>query len=212
MGRKRLPRPACKHCQKPVRDRDHTFCSRQCWLAFNRSHGEMPAAVEGAVWIALTRGKFALVDAQDAERVQAINWWCIPPSATSKSWYAMAEPRKGFVITMHRFVMDAPADKQVDHRNMDGLDNRRSNLRLATQQQNICNTGLPRHNTSGYKGVTRKRTGGGKVWKAQIGVAGGMTHLGSFHTSHEAARAYDIAARQHFGEFAQTNFSEQWAG
>jgi len=105
---------------------------------------------------------------------------------------------------MHRLIMDAPDGTDVDHRNMDRVDNRRSNLRLATRAENLRNQGLSRNNTSGFKGVSRLD---GK-WRAEIRVKWKLIYLGLFDDKVEAARAYDTAAKEHFGEFARLNFPE----
>ncbi len=114
---------------------------------------------------------------------------------------------------MHRVVMERVLQRtlasaryeEVDHINGNKLDNRRSNLRLANRSTNQANRGASYHNKSGLKGVchaphTKDR------WRAQITVRGHKMYLGTFTTPEEAARAYDQAAIQHFGEFARLNF------
>ena len=81
-------------------------------------------------------------------------------------------------------------------------DNRRSNLRVATTQENCRNQCKPKHNTSGYKGVVFLR---GK-WQAQVKHNRKNVYVGLFNTALEAARAYDEKAKELFGEFAQLNF------
>lgn len=104
---------------------------------------------------------------------------------------------------LHRIIAGNPANAIIDHANGDTLDNRRSNLRLASRGQNAVNTGLRSTNRSGFKGVSFRRQG---AWRAYIGIARRTIHLGYFATAEEAARAYDAAALDHFGEFAQLNF------
>lgn len=87
----------------------------------------------------------------------------------------------------------------VDHRNGDGLDNRRANLRPATAAQNAANQQLSIANTTGYKGVSLYRNG---RFRASIQ----RRHLGYFDTAADAARAYDAAALDLFGDFAHLNF------
>ena len=94
---------------------------------------------------------------------------------------------------------------EVDHINRDKLDNRRSNLRLVTHTQNCVNASLRVTNTSGFKGVNFYR---GKYWRAYIRVNYRHISLGFFPTAEAAARAYDEAAREHFGEFAFLNFPD----
>ena len=93
--------------------------------------------------------------------------------------------------------------KGPDHVNSNGLDNRRINLREASQAQNCANQRLHSNNTSGYKGVSRERAE--RRWKARICVKGRHIFLGRFDDPVEAARAYNEAALEYFGEFAWLN-------
>lgn len=92
----------------------------------------------------------------------------------------------------------------TDHRNGDGLDNRRENLRIATQAQNLMNRGCPSNNTSGFKGVTRKRD----KWAAECRAGGAKKRIAGFATAEQAARAYDAMAIEMHGEFAWLNFPD----
>lgn len=92
----------------------------------------------------------------------------------------------------------------IDHINGDRTDNRPSNLRPATNQQNAGNvTRMFRHNTSGYRGVSLNRKTG--KWHAQIKLFGKQTYLGRFDTPEDAAEVYAAAADKHFGEFARAH-------
>ena len=102
--------------------------------------------------------------------------------------------------------MDAPAGVMVDHINRDRLDNRRANLRMATNAQNQANVTKRQGMTSRYKGVSRHTATG--RWQARISVEGKQMHLGYFAHEADAARAYDARAREVFGVFAQANFPE----
>lgn len=106
---------------------------------------------------------------------------------------------------MHRQIMGLPQSRtpHVDHRDGNGLNNQRANLRIASVSQNHGNTRKPRSGRNRFKGVTRSTHG--KPWQAQLKIAGHHYFLGRFDTEEEAARAYDVAAREHFGEFALAN-------
>jgi HNH endonuclease len=89
----------------------------------------------------------------------------------------------------------------IDHRDGDATNNCWNNLRRATRSQNNANRRRPRHNTSGYKGVSIDRKAG--KWRAAIGRNGKVNYLGTFLTPQAAHAAYVAAARKHYGEFAR---------
>lgn len=154
--------------------------------------------------IPLTRGKVALVDNVDYEWLSQTKWYC------SQRGYAVREIPQAIVratghsgfFRMHRVLMNAPDLLTIDHINGDTLDNRRINLRLASQAQQTRNCRRNKRNTSGYKGVSWNAEKG--KWSAR---AGGKPRLflGYFDTAEQAAIAYNKAARQLFGEFCRLN-------
>lgn len=157
-----------------------------------------------SVLIPLTRGLFARVDLADADRVRAVGKW----TANRGKCAFYAVNRKGSSATyLHRFLLSAEADQYVDHINQDTLDCRRSNLRLASQRQNNGNRRKSAGCTSEFKGVSQR----GTRWQARIRTPDKQVHLGSFATAEQAARAYDVAALEHFGEFALINFARKAA-
>jgi hypothetical protein len=108
-------------------------------------------------------------------------------------------------VYLHRFIMSAPVGKLVDHINpSDTLDNRTSNLRLATKHENSHNQRPRIGNSSKYKGVSWYKRH--SKWQVSIGVNGKRKHLGLYTAEIDAARAYDAAASESFGEFAYLNF------
>lgn len=155
--------------------------------------------------IPLTRGMVALVDDEDYERVMALGKWNAHDGRrtfyAAKGWLCQCVPNypRQQTLRLHNFILGVCG---VDHKNGDGLDNRRCNLRSATVRQNNCNVGLRRDNSSGFKGVTARKD----RWLAQVMAGGKRVHLGVFDTAEDAARAYDAAAREHFGDFAWLNF------
>lgn len=155
-------------------------------------------------YIELTRGKRAAVD--DADYDWLNQWkWCAHKSV--RTYYAVRSIRSGQSvksILMHRLIIDAPYGVDVDHRDHDGLNCTRKNLRLCTNTENHRNEITRRDNTSGYKGVSFDKHG--KFWVSQIYIHGKKVYLGCFSDKIKAAHAYDAAARRHFGEFANTNF------
>jgi len=167
---------------------------------------------EAVLRIPLTRGKYALVDAEDFPRLAAHSWHAFHDRKDGR-WLAVRGERIRIAgrsvnrnIWMHREILDAPAAVLVGHVNGKGLDNRRANLQQSTRAERYAKRGKLGTNTSGYCGVTfYARTG---KWRAQIRCDGTTLHLGYFTTAEEAAAAYDRKARAVFGEFAYQNFPE----
>lgn len=160
---------------------------------------------DGTIEVELTQGQTALIDTQDLEKILAYKWCA--HAEHNDCWYTYAAGPRGDkgrpVVRMHRIILNAPDGMQVDHRNGNGLDNRRANLRLATASQNLANSRKRRGCRHRYKGVsTQKNT---RRWRACISANGCTIHLGYFDTEAEAAQAYNVAALHHFGEFARLN-------
>lgn len=150
--------------------------------------------------IPLTHGYLAIVDADNYERLSQFKWW-VDKRKNGLCYAATTIGRR--TVRMHEMVVPNGTPER-DHRNGDGLDNRRSNLRPATRAQNAHNyrkmskAGL----SSKYKGVAyqghRLIT---RPWQARLG----KLHLGYFASEEEAGAAYDRAAEQQRGEYARTN-------
>lgn len=161
-----------------------------------------------ALQIPLSRGLFALVDDEDHARIAAHTWYARPGGGPHHpNHYAVRKGTKDEpgTIYMHRAVMGARKGEALDHRDRDGLNNTKSNLRFATGSQNCSN--VVRASQSGFRGVYRCLRSGG--WYAQIQVERQARHLGRFEDKAAAARAYDRAAIRAFGEFATLNFPDE---
>ncbi len=156
------------------------------------------------VEIPLTQGKFALIDDEDYDMVSLFKWYIIKNFNT---YYAMTKVtinKKRFSILMHRLILNAKPDELSDHKNHNGLDNRRENIRLCTQQQNCMNRKSRINTSSIYKGVYwHKRE---RRWRAQVKLNNKSFHLGYFYSEIFAAGVYDKKAKELFGEFARLNF------
>lgn len=109
-------------------------------------------------------------------------------------------------LFMHRLIMSAPTGIQVDHINRRRLDNRRCNLRFASQSQQSANSGIWRTNRSGYRGVSWDAQQSRWVARIRCARSNRSLNLGRFTDPVEAAAAYDTAAFELFGEFATLNF------
>lgn len=156
--------------------------------------------------IRLQRGFVALIDDADAESVLAAGHWSAKPH------------RRTVYVRRNINLPDGSRRKQylhtfltgwalVDHRNGNGLDNRRENMRSASNAENGANRCAV--SSSGFKGVDWRSVK--RRWRARITIDGQQIHLGTFLVPEEAARAYDEAAARLFGEFARLNFPREEA-
>lgn len=156
--------------------------------------------------IPLTQGKITLIDNKNFNGFSRHKW------RTQKgrhTFYAAREVNKNGKrksVYMHREVLGLKFGDGIksDHKDGDGLNSRRENLRICTNSQNLQNRGRQKNNTSGFTGVHfHKAT---NRWQAYITINQKRIHLGLFDTAIKAARAYNKKARELFGEFAKTNF------
>lgn len=146
-----------------------------------------------------------IVDESDTGILRS-HHWSIQRNRQSETYYVYRQVRTGGhrrKIYLHRELMGATAGYQVDHINGDGLDNRRINLRLCTNVENSYNRKPSSRSKTGLKGVYKTSRG---KWAACCSSSGRTLHLGIYPTSVDAARAYDVYAVEHYGEFAWLNF------
>lgn len=164
------------------------------WPASGR---HLVAGAQAMKTIELSQGLRAIVDDQDFELVSRIKWHA---HKTKGKVYARGRVN-GKRVYMHQ-IISGDGIREVDHRDGDGLNNSRGNLRPSSHSQNLSSMKIKRSNTSGYKGVSKTESG---KWRACIAVNYKQISLGRYETAEEAARAYNIAAVMHFGEFALLN-------
>jgi len=157
-------------------------------------------------YLPLTQNQFAIVDAADFDWLNQWNWFAFWHEKT-RGFYARRFGGHRKPIWMHRLILNCEGKEQGDHKNRNTLDNRRNNLRKATDFQNKANRGIRKTNTSGYKGVSWVKKD--KKWRAAMGYQYKKLYLGYFNSPEEAARAYDAAAMKYHGEFARLNFNIQ---
>lgn len=154
--------------------------------------------------IPLSKGYVALVDDEDYERVAQFKWWASENDgaiyAKTTIYVPNGPSRK---LYMHRFILNAKRGEYVDHIHHRTLDNRKSEIRIATARGNSANQRVRADKTSRFKGVCIHPDG---KWAAYVKTEHRTRYLGLFSDESDAARAYDAAARSLFGEFALTNF------
>lgn len=153
------------------------------------------------IHIPLTQGLFAKVSPCDFDRVNQFKW-----AATVRKTvcYGTRRSSDGKNHSLHRFIVDARVGDVVDHKNRDGVDNRRENLRIVSHRQNQQNKTAKSTSKSMLKGVNWIVRD--KKWSARIFLDNKSVLLGTFANELDAARAYDVAAMESFGDFACINF------
>jgi hypothetical protein len=158
--------------------------------------------------IDLGQGEWTLLDEVDYYRFGNLKWSL---GGYKKNLYAVSGVKNkdgNFeLVRLHRLIMNPPENLVVDHRNGDGLDNRRENLRLATKSQNLFNSRKRKNTSSQFIGVSFDKRSG--LWVAYIGLCRKKIFLGYFKNEIDAAKAYDAAAKIYHGEFARLNFPEE---
>lgn len=159
--------------------------------------------------IPLTKGMIATVDDSDYEWLSKFKW-CANWNEHSKSYYAVRNSGKENKYKkqyMHRLIMNAKPDEQVDYIHHNTLDNRREELRICDNSQNNINQGMNKSNTSGYRGVSWNKKV--KKWDAYITCNKKHIHVGTYSDIVDAAEAYNKKALELFNEFAYQNKIEK---
>jgi hypothetical protein len=157
-----------------------------------------------SIEVELSNGGTAIVDDNDYDLVKGRSWY---PGGGKEKKYAMSyvknEAGELINISMHKLILGYDGPLEIDHRNGNGFDNTRLNLRIATRQQNASNLSRKVTCKSKYKGVVYRKDA--KLWRATLTKNWKQISLGYYKTEEEAAVAYNAGALKHFGEFARLN-------
>lgn len=190
----------CKTCNKRfnipdawVRKGEGSYCSRKCQHPIKKV-----TTRNGKCFVPLSDSIFAICDESDRHRVENFNWHL--REGYNGVDYA-ASRIKGKTTLMHRHILGVKCfSVKIDHRDRNGLNNCRENLRKCSNTENSHNSVLSKRNTSGFKGVSLSKTS--KRWVAQIRIFGKNHFLGSFSNKIDAANAYKEASVKHFKDFS----------
>jgi len=154
--------------------------------------------------ILLSKGFIASLDEEDLCKIDKYRWHLHKSSNTNYAAAGSITPEgKKVTLMLHRLIMNAPDNLDVDHIDGNGLNNTKTNLRLATRSQNNMNR-VGKSKTSPYKGVCWDKSK--QRYMAQIAINNSNKYIGRFTTAIEAALAYDKKAIELHGEFAKLNF------
>ena len=164
---------------------------------------KIPSVEERVAEIYTSQGFKIILDEADYKELSKFKWGIKKCRRTSYAKRTFTVNGVDTLVIMHRVIMDAPKGLQVDHINGNGLDNRRSNLRLCTNQQNQQNRRPTRNSSSKYKGVSFSKQR--QKWEAQMKCGTKRFNLGHFALEEDAARAYNKKAIELSGEFAYIN-------
>lgn len=145
-------------------------------------------------YVLLTQGKKAIVDDEDYDRVSKLKW----------QYHTGGYAKSGVkTIRLHRFILNAPPNLEVDHINGNKLDCRKSNIRLCSRKQNVRSVPKRKDTTNKYKGThfLKHRN----KWISRIQIDGKRINSGYFNTEKEAAERYNSLAKRFFGDYAKLN-------
>lgn len=155
--------------------------------------------------IRLTKGQVAIVDDEDFEWLNQWKWLAVKLRST---YYAMRvvyeKSQYKETILMHRLILGLTGRKEIaDHKDHNGLNNQKSNLRIATHSENMANRCARKNSSSKFLGVSKNiKT---NKWRAKIQTGGQCVHIGNFTDEKDAAIAYNKKAKEVHGDFANLN-------
>ena len=155
--------------------------------------------------IPLTQGKYAIVDDDQFVSLSQFRWFAQKHGRTyyPLRWKYLDGGKRKIIIRMHRLIMNAPDGIEVDHKDGNGLNCQKENMRFCNHQGNSQNRRVNINSQSGFKGVSWHKYK--NKWMARIGHDGQIENLGNFTDKEDAALAYNAAALKYFGEFAKLN-------
>ncbi len=149
--------------------------------------------------ILLTQGQFAIVDDADYDWLNQWKWCALKRRATFYAGRNIGGRCNQRLVLMHREIMNAQNGQEIDHKEGNGLNNQRKNLRFCTHSQNMMNS-RKQKGTSRFKGIYWNKQK--QKWRAMITIDHKRIHLGYFVSEKQAAKIYQKAANEYFGEFA----------
>ena len=149
--------------------------------------------------------KELIMDREDFESLPKNHYFKLDKDGYALVYFYCKETRREENVRLSRWVLHNPEHLIVDHINGIRLDNRKENLRAVNAKQNAQNSKPRKNSTSKYKGVCYDKKA--NKWQAQIKIDGKSTYLGTFTSEEEAAKAYDVASKTAWGEFAYQNFN-----
>jgi hypothetical protein len=145
--------------------------------------------------------RIILVDSEDYEKVTSFTWRLQKYNTPGK--FRVITGARKTQLYLHHLILPCPTGYVIDHINGNGLDNRKENLRICTNQENSFNHDISKNNTSGYTGVSLRKKSG--KFRAYIHHNRKYNYLGDYITAEKAALAYNAAAIKYFGIFARLN-------
>lgn len=177
-----------------LRSKDTISCG--CIKRYAKKRWEPINIDKDTYGVPLSKGQIALIDKEDFDKVKDYGW-SVLFSKKRNVYYAVGIVNSKKVL-MHRFIMNADGLCDIDHKDHNTLNNRKSNIRICIRTQNNMNRDKQKNNSSGYKGVSINQCGN---YFANITVNKRTTYLGTFKTALEASEAYQKAAKELHGEF-----------
>lgn len=155
------------------------------------------------IWF--TNGQFTLVDDEDYDTVSKEKWHSKEKRGVLYVAGRVVVNEEQVYTYIHRVIMSASLDEFVDHIDGNPLNNQRYNLRICTRSENMMNREKRKTGSSKHKGVVFNKSAG--KWTARVALNNKRIFLGYFVSEIEAAKAYDIKAKELHGEFAKLNFT-----